>query len=259
MAAELKSEIKGRSLVLRISNPEQRNALGPEIYQAGMAAVAQADDNRDIACIIITGEGDNFCAGGNLHRLLDNRRKPPEVQAQSINALHQWLSALRDSPKPVIAAVEGACAGAGFSLALACDLVVAADNAVFVMAYSNVGLSTDGAATWSLGRALPRVMVSEILMLGSRLDAQRLQQWGLVNRLCPSGQALASALELADALAERAPNVLASLKRLIGQTPQATWSEQLDAERDAFVVNLHHANGLEGIEAFLAKRKPQYR
>jgi enoyl-CoA hydratase/carnithine racemase len=258
MRAALQSEQRGSALVLTISNPEQRNALGPEIYQAGMAALELAQRSSSIRSIVITGEGAHFCAGGNLNRLLGNRQQAPQVQADSIEQLHAWISALRRAPQPIIAAAEGACAGAGFSLALACDFLVAANNAVFVMAYSSVGLSPDGGATWSLARALPRATVSEILMLGERLPAQQLHDLGLVNRLTEPGRALAGALDLAQQLGQRAPNVLASLKALIGQAQAATWEAQLNAERDAFVTNLHHANGLEGIDAFLNKRKPNY-
>src|SRR5687767_5688466 len=202
MAAELRSASEGRTMVLTISNPDHRNALGPEIYAAGIEALNAADSNPEVRSVVITGEGSTFCAGGNLQRLLDNRSRPPEVQAQSIEGLHGWIEAIRTFPKPVIAAVEGAAAGAGFSVALACDFIVAAVNAVFVMAYTNVALSPDGGATWSLAQSLPRQLVSEILMCGERLSAQRLQQLGLVNRVTAPAAALAEALALAERLNE---------------------------------------------------------
>src|SRR4051812_14101662 len=190
MAAELKSASEGRTMVLTISNPEHRNALGPEIYAAGVEALNAADSNPEVRSVVITGAGSTFCAGGNLQRLLENRARPPEVQRASIEGLHGWIEAIQSFPKPVIAAVEGAAAGAGFSLALACDFIVAADNAVFVMAYSSVALSPDGGGTWSLARALPRQLVSELLMCGERISAQRLQALGVVNRLSAAGGAL---------------------------------------------------------------------
>ncbi|MGH8804578.1 MAG: enoyl-CoA hydratase-related protein, partial [Polaromonas sp.] len=150
-------------------------------------------------------------------------------------------------------------AGAGFSLALACDFVVAADNAVFVMSYSTVALSPDGGGSWSLARALPRALASELLMCGERISAQRLHELGLVNRVTAAGDALTQALQLAAQLNARAPNALASIKELINEAPVNTLSQQLASERDHFVRNLHHANGGEGIAAFLQKRAPQYR
>lgn len=245
-------------MVLTISNPEQRNALGPAMYAAGVEALNAADSNPEVRSVVITGEGALFCAGGNLQRLLDNRRQPPEVQAQSIEGLHSWIEAIRTFPKPVIAAVEGAAAGAGFSLALACDFIVAADDAVFVMAYSNVALSPDGGATWSLSQALPRQLVSELLMCGERMNAARLHQLGLVNRVVPPGAALEQALDLAQQLNARAPNALASIKELLNEAQDNSLDRQLAAERDHFVKNLHHPNAGAGIEAFLSKQTPRY-
>jgi enoyl-CoA hydratase/carnithine racemase len=258
MAAELKSASEGRTMVLTISNPDHRNALGPEIYAAGVEALNAADSNPEVRSVVITGAGSTFCAGGNLQRLLDNRTKPPEVQARSIEGLHGWIEAVRTFPKPVIAAVEGAAAGAGFSLALACDFIVAADNAVFVMAYSNVALSPDGGGTWSLARALPRQLVSELLMCGERIASARLQQLGMVNTVTPAGGALQEALALAARLNERAPNALASIKELLNDAPVVPLTQQLASERDHFVRNLHHANAGIGIQAFLAKQPPRY-
>jgi enoyl-CoA hydratase/carnithine racemase len=258
MAAELKSASEGRTMVLTLSNPDHRNALGPEIYAAGVEALNAADSNPEVRSVVITGAGTTFCAGGNLQRLLDNRQKPREVQAQSIEGLHGWIEAIRTFPKPVIAAVEGAAAGAGFSLALACDFIVAADNAIFVMAYSSVGLSPDGGGTWSLAHALPRQLVSELLMCGERIGSTRLQQLGVVNRVTPVGGALAEALALATKLNERAPNALASIKELVSDAATTSLTAQLASERDHFVRNLHHANGGIGIQAFLAKQPPRY-
>ncbi len=259
MTASLKSHSHGQTMVLTISNPEHRNALGPDIYAAGVEALNVAENSPEVRSVVITGEGSHFCAGGNLQRLLANRQQPPEVQAQSIEGLHNWIETIRVFPKPVIAAVEGACAGAGFSLALACDMLVAAQNSVFVMAYSNVGLSPDGGASWSLVRALPRATAMQLLMAGDRIDAARLQALGVVNQVCGPGEALAAALALAEKLNQRAPNALASIKELVNDAQTVPLHNQLSAERDHFVRCLHHANGGEGISAFLDKRPAQYR
>lgn len=258
MSAELKRTSEGQTLVLTLSNPEHRNALGPEIYTEGIEALSLAENAADIRSVIIVGEGKLFSAGGNLQRLQANRQQPASVQAQSIEALHNWIEAIRTFPKPVIAAVEGAAAGAGFSLALACDFIVAADDAVFVMAYSNIALSPDGGASWSLARALPRQLVTELFMCGERITAQRLHVLGLVNRVTPADTALSEALALAAQLNARAPNALASVKTLIHHAAHATLGEQLARERDHFVRNLHHANAGIGISAFLTKTTPRF-
>ena len=258
MPAELQSTSQGQTLILTLRNPELRNALDPAMYAAGVEALGVAERSADIRSVVITGADGMFCAGGNLQRLLANRQQPPEVQAQSIEGLHSWIETIRTYPKPVIAAVEGAAAGAGFSLALACDFIVAARNAVFVMAYSNVALSPDGGASWSLSHALPRQIATEILMGGERMGAERLQALGVVNRLAEAGSALDAALALAEQLNAKAPNALASIKELLNEAPHAHLTQHLDQERDHFVKNLHHANGGAGITAFLEKRQPRY-
>ncbi len=258
MSAQLRSTSEGQTLVLTLSNPEHRNALGPEMYAAGVEALNVAESNPDVRSVVITGEGSVFSAGGNLQRLQNNRQQPPEVQAQSIEGLHSWIEAIRTFPKPVLAAVEGPAAGAGFSLALACDLIVAAHNSVFVMAYSSIALSPDGGGSWSLSRLLPRQLATELLMCGERIGAERLHQMGIVNRLAEPGQALQQALAWTTQLNARAPNALASIKELLLEADGSPLTAQLAREREHFVKNLHHANAGIGIEAFLAKQTPRY-
>ncbi|MFM8757403.1 MAG: oxepin-CoA hydrolase, alternative type [Limnohabitans sp.] len=258
MTAQLLSHTEGRTLVLTVSNPQWRNALGPEIYAAGVEALNVAESSRDVRCVVITGDQGVFSAGGNLQRLLANRQQAPEVQSRSIEGLHHWIEAIRTFPKPVIAAVEGAAAGAGFSLALACDLIVAARNSIFVMAYSSIALSPDGGGSWSLTHALPRQLTTELLMGGERMDADRLHQLGVVNRLCDPGQALPMALDWSAQLGERAPNALASVKELVNEASHHSLSAHLDLERAHFVRNLHHPHAAVGIQAFLHKQRPVY-
>jgi enoyl-CoA hydratase/carnithine racemase len=259
MPPEIKSATEDGTMVLTLSNPSQRNALGPEMYAAGIEALSGAENNAEIGSVVIVGEGRWFCAGGSLPRLQANRARDPSVAAEGIEALHSWIDTIRAFPKPVIAAVEGAAAGAGFSLALACDFVVAARDAVFAASYSNVALSPDGGLSWHLGGALPRQLASQWLMLGERLDPARLHALGLVNQITESGQALTGALALAERLNARAPNALASIKELLGEARGATLAAQLSQERDHFVRNLHHANAGIGIAAFLAKEAPRYK
>jgi enoyl-CoA hydratase/carnithine racemase len=258
MSAQLLSTSEGATLILTLSNPEHRNALGPEMYAAGVEALSVAETSADIKSVVITGQGGIFSAGGNLQRLNKNRQLPPEHQAQSIEGLHNWIEAIRTFPKPVIAAIEGPAAGAGFSLALACDIIVAARNSIFVMAYSNIALSTDGGGTWSLSRCVPRQLATELLMFGERIGAERLHQLGVVNQLCEPGQALGTALSRASLLNNKAPNALASIKELLNDADGTSLNRQLAQERDHFVKNLHHANAGIGISAFLNKETPRY-
>jgi enoyl-CoA hydratase/carnithine racemase len=259
MTAQLISTSQGQTMILTLSDPAMRNALGPDMYAAGVEALNAAETNPEIRSVIITGEGSNFCAGGNLQRLQSNRSKPREAQAQSIEGLHSWMEAIRTCPKPIIAAVEGAAAGAGFSLSLMCDMIVAARDSIFVMAYSSIALSPDGGGSWSLSHALPRQLASELLLLGERIGAERLHELGLVNRISEPGQALGDALQLAERINARAPNAMSSIKELINDAGINNLTTHLAQERDHFVNNLHHANAGVGIAAFLNKEKPVYK
>lgn len=258
MTAEIRSHGHGQTMVLTLSNPEHRNAMGPDIYAAGIEALNVAEANPEVRSVVLVGDGAVFSAGASLQQLQASRQLPPERQARSIEGLHSWIETIRTYPKPVIAAVEGSAAGAGFSLALACDLVVAASNAFFVMAYSSIALSPDGGGSWSLGRALPRQLAMELLLCGDRISAARLQALGLVNELTEPGQALVGALALAQRLNARAPNALASIKELVNESTQATLTEQLALERSHFLKNLHHANAGIGLAALAARQAPRF-
>jgi enoyl-CoA hydratase/carnithine racemase len=259
MSAQLKSTNQGQTLILTLSDPALRNAMGAAMYAAGIEALNVAETNPDIRSVVITGEGAHFCAGSDVHRLQANREQSAEVQAQTIESLHNWMEAIRTFPKPVIAAVEGAAVGSGFSLALMCDLIVAADDSVFAMAYSNLGLSPDAGGSWNLTQALPRQVAAELLLLGDRISAQRMHELGVVNRVVDSGHALPQALALAERINARAPNVMNSIKELINDASVHSLTEQLAQERNQFVKNLHHTNAGIGIQAFLNKEAPHYK
>ena len=262
MSAELLTSRPAESdatLVLTLSNPGARNALHPDMYAAGIEALDSAERDPSLRAIVITGADQFFCAGGNLNRLLENRAKDPSMQAQSIDLLAQWIAALRASTKPVIAAVEGAAAGAGFSLALACDLLVAANDAKFVMSYARVGLTPDGGGSWFVAQALPRQLATEVLLEGKPIGAARLHELGVVNRLTKPGAARDNAIAWADELGKLSPNATARIKALLGAAVAQPLADHLVTERDNFVASLHHGDALEGITAFLEKRTPVYK
>jgi enoyl-CoA hydratase/carnithine racemase len=262
MSAELLTSRPTESestLVLTLSNPGARNALHPDMYAAGIEALDSVERDPSIRAVVITGADNFFCAGGNLNRLLENRAKDPSVQAESIDLLGEWISALRLSSKPVIAAVDGAAAGAGFSLALACDLIVAADDAKFVMSYARVGLTPDGGGSWFLAQALPRQLATEVLIEGKPIGATRLHELGVVNKLVKTGAVRDAAIAWADELGKISPNSVAQIKGLIGAAGTQPLADHLVTERNSFVASLHHREGLEGISAFLEKRAPVYK
>ena len=259
MSSELKTQRQGSTLVLTLSDPATRNTLSEQLIAAGIEALNVAEADSEVRAVVLRGDGIHFCAGGNLQGLNARRQSGPDAQVRMLELLHQFVEALRVFPKPVIAAVEGAAAGAGFSLALACDLVVAAEDARFILSYARVGLTPDGGATWHLGRALPRQLVQELVWLAEPVSARQLNALGLVNWVTDSGQAFTEALKVAARLEAMAPNALAGAKELLHRAPSNSLTQQLAAERDQFVESLFHANSGEGLQAFFEKRAPKFR
>ena len=258
MSASLLRATVDRTLVLTISNPTMRNALSLEMYPALLGGLADAASDEDITSVVITGAEGNFCAGGNLNRLRSNRELPRSVQEASIDDLHRMINAVIDCPKPVVAAVEGAAAGAGYSLALACDMLVAAADAQFVMAYVKVGLSPDGGGSWQVLQLLPRQLAMQQLLTGEPLRGARLGELGVVNRVSAKGDALQDALTLCKAFEKLSPAAVAAAKRLARGVRQRPLAEHMDLEKASFVDCLFGDQAKEAIDAFLEKRPARF-
>ena len=258
MDAPLLVRREGAVLVLSNNDPATRNALSPEFYAALTQALADAASDATVGAIVLTGEGGHFCSGGNLNQLSKRRELPVEERRAKLEGLHDLVRAVRDCPKPIIAAVEGAAAGAGLSLALACDMLVAARNAVFSVAYVKVGLTPDGGATAFLAEFVSRQVLTELCLTGERLSGERLAQLGPVNRLAEPGDALAQALVLARQIAAGPDQAMARIKHLCRQAPHHTLEAQLEMEAQYMVLSQATAESREGIGAFLDKRSPDY-
>lgn len=258
MPSELLSERRGAALVLTISDPATRNTLSPRVYEAGTSALREAATDRTLRAVVLRGDGAHFCAGGDLQRLAAARDGAPDLVRANIDRFHAFVLAMRECPKPVIAAVEGHAAGGGCSLVLACDLVIAAEGARFTMSYGRAGLSPDGGGTFHLAQALPRAVALQMLWLPEPMSARQWHTLGLVNAVSADGQALSDALAWVERLSRAASNAVASAKALVGQARWHTLSEQLSAEREQFVPNLQHDNAAEGLRAFFEKRAPRF-
>lgn len=248
----------GDRLVVVNMNATRRGALSPDLYAAIARAMEQAADPR-IRAVILTAEGGFFCAGGDLNLLIE-RRKLTEMQRRArVDDLHDLIRAIRACPVPVIAAVEGGAAGAGASLALACDLIVAAEGAKFTAAYVRAGLVPDGGLTASLARLVPRALAMEMCLLARPVTAERMAELGAINQVVPEGGALAAAHALGDALAAGPRDAQGVIRNLVAIAYDADAASQLDRERDAMARAAGGDEAAEGIAAFLDKRKPDFR
>ncbi|MBX3619195.1 MAG: enoyl-CoA hydratase/isomerase family protein [Rhizobacter sp.] len=257
MPSELHAERRDASLVLSIRDADSRNTLSAQVFAAGIEALEVSETDDSVRCIVLRGEGEHFCDGLRIRQLGLTGDTDRDVPASTLQHFHDFIEALRVFPKPVIAAVEGAAVDGGFSLALACDLIVAAEGAQFVLAQGRAGLSADGGASWQLMQRLPRSLVLQMLWLCEPMSAERLHAHGIVNWVSPHGQTLAQALSIAQQLSSCAPNAIASAKELVNQWPARSLTEQLEAERSHFLDNLFHLDGGEGLQPRLDMHPPK--
>ena len=249
---------EGAVLVLSNNNPAARNALSPAFYQALTQALNDAKNDATVGAIVLTGEGGHFCAGGDLRQLVKRRDLAIPERREKLEGLHDLIRAVRACPKPVIAAVEGAAAGAGVSLALACDMLVAARNAAFSVGYVKIGLTPDGGATAFLAQFVSRQVLTELCLTGERVSGERLHALGPVNRLAEPGEALAQAIALAQQLASGPDEAMGNIKALCHAAYDNTLDQQLEQEAQYMVHAQGGEESREGMAAFLEKRAPDY-
>lgn len=227
--AVLREVVAPGIVVLRLNRPRQRNAMNWEswvVLQSYVHELARADDVR---AVVLTGEGEVFCSGGDI-KVPPARGNRALAPAARLGLAHQVLLALRHAPVPVIAAVEGAAIGLGWSLALACDLVVAAADVRFVAPFLDRGLVPDGGMAWELTNRLGRFAASELLLEGGPMTAGRAAEVGLVNKLCEPGTALAVATALARVIAERDPRAVELTKAMVDRAQSLPLAGYLDLE-----------------------------
>ena len=252
----------GGITTITLNRPKALNALDRDLTMGLRDAVFAAEQNRSVRCVVIRG-GEHFMAGGDLKWFDDLvRSRPPaenRIQFEGfVHEVHGLILSVRRMPKPVIAAVRGAAAGFGMSLMMACDLVIAADNAYFSLAYALIGASPDGGSTFALPRTVGAKKAMEIALLGERFDATTAERLGLVNRVVPSAALEQETSKLAARLAAGPTAVYGRTKALLNGSLNASLETQLQREAEAFAQSAAEPDFAEGIRAFIEKRKPQW-
>jgi 2-(1,2-epoxy-1,2-dihydrophenyl)acetyl-CoA isomerase len=245
----------GAVTTLTLNRPDALNALTAELRRELLAAVRAAGRDPEVRTVVITGAGRAFCAGADL-RGGSGEREFRRVLSGEYNPL---IEAIRALPKPVVAAVNGVAAGAGVSLALAADLVVAAEDARFVPAFGRIGLVPDSGLTRTLVRAIGRHRAFEILMGERQLSAAEAHAAGLVAAVVPSDRLAAASRELAERLASGPTRAIGLTKRLVADAEDATLAESLAAEAALQDVAGRTEDHAEGVAAFAEKRDPAFR
>ena len=249
--------------VITLNRPEARNALTPEMV-ADLGRIVNDCARPDVRAVMLTGTEGAFCAGADVKNFVDSLEDGgPEVLSQRLHKLadslhHNIVMGIRRLEKPVVAAVNGVAAGAGFSLALCCDVRVASADARFIMAYAGIGCTADGGSTYMLPRLVGLGRAMEIYMASQPIGAEYARELGLVNQVCPAEGFDRHALETAMRLAQGPTIAYGRVKAMFENSWGASLEEQLDAETEA-ISNIVFTNDFqEGVKAFTQKRMPWF-
>lgn len=267
--SHLLASAEDRVLTLTLNRPERRNALSNEMLEALARVLADAERSRDVGCIVLTGSGGAFCAGGDVKGMNERNsegRAPREdagidarIHAQRLSQ-RETAGRIYTMPKPVIAALPGAAAGAGFSLAMACDLRIAAESAVLVTSFARVGFSGDYGGTFFATQAVGAARARELYYLSERVDAQQALRVGLVNRVVPASELEKATRELALRLASGPSVAYRYMKENINRAASgADVFECLDLEATHHVHTGLTEDHREAARAFVEKREPSFR
>jgi 2-(1,2-epoxy-1,2-dihydrophenyl)acetyl-CoA isomerase len=250
--------VDGPVASITLNRPEARNSLNVAAKTALLAAARRAAEDEQVRAVILTGQGRAFCAGQDLREHADGLAADADPLGTVRAHYNPLITTITTMPKPVIAAVNGVAAGAGASLALACDLRLAARGASLLMAFSRVGLGPDSGASWTLQRLAGPAVAAELLMLAEPIDATRAAELGLFNRVIDDGELAGQARELAARIAAGPTAAYAAIKEALAFAATHTLSESLEKEAELQAWLGKTADHRAATEAFVAKRQPTF-
>lgn len=252
-------ERRGPVAVVTLNRPQVRNALDVPTGDAIISCMMEIEYARDIRAIVLTGAGASFSAGGDLRTIAtSDPEHPGRALKQLLVGLNAVITGLRSLPQPVVAAVGGAVGGAGWSLAMACDLLVMGEGASFRSSYTAVGLTPDAGLSHALVRRLGPQRAMEYILTNKPLSAAEALEAGLVNRIVPDGEVLEAAVAWATELAQGPARSFALVKQLVNSAANTPLEAQLELERLAIAQAAEHPDFAEGVGAFMQKRRPNF-
>ena len=255
---KIKLSVADKVATVTLSDPATMNAAGVDLVIELADAFGALASDPAVRAVILTGEGRGFCSGANLSGGGAAGGGGPSDAGSSLkNHYNPFMTLLRDFPKPLVTAVNGAAAGVGCSLALVGDIIVAGESAYFLQAFRRIGLVPDGGSTYLLPRMIGRARAMEMTMLGERVPAAQALDWGLINRCVPDAELMAEADKMARALAN-GPGSLALTRKLMWQSLDTAWAQQLETEADTQTQAGRSGDFAEGVRAFLEKRPANF-
>ncbi len=244
---------------ITLNRPDAANSINEDMGRDLMHAALRCDEDPEIRAVLISGAGKIFSGGGDLKAFSAKGDQLPYHVKEITTYLHAAVSRLTRMDAPVVAAVHGAVAGAGMSIAIACDILVAAETTRFTVAYTRAGLTPDGSATYFLPRIVGLKRALELTLTNRMFSAQEALQWGLVTRVVPDNDLLAQARAIAVQLAAGPTRAYGVSKRLLHSGWAETLETQMENESQAIADSARSADAREGITAFLEKRTPKYK
>lgn len=250
-------EVRDGVAHVTLNRPQAGNSLDVEMAQQFAAIALQCERQKNVRAVLLRGAGNNFCHGGDV-KVFAVQNDLPSYLRQLTSYLHLAISRLARLDAPVIAAVQGAAAGGGFSLAIGCDLVLAADSATFLMAYSKIGMAPDGGSTYFLPRLVGFKRAMELTLTNRVLSAHEAREWGLVSEVVAADKLAQRAEEMARSLAEGPTQAFGSAKRLLHSGWNQSLETQMELESRAIADTGQSRDGKEGIAAFVEKRKAKF-
>lgn len=259
--SEIRTDVQGHALVIRFHRPHVRNALSDTMLSEAWAAMRSAASNRSILAVVLTGDEQAFCAGGDLKASAGNNLAPFDryVSRATQSEWSEFIVHLSRFPKPVIAAIEGHCLGGGLEIALQCDLCVGSQTARLGLTEARHGLVPILGGAWSLARCVGPRMAKEMLFTGRRIDAPEALSLGLLNHVVPPGRALTKALEIAAEIARSAPLSVLAAKQAVDCSASQTLDQALATANQWSALLSFSADRREGLDAFRDKREPRFR
>ena len=259
MTSPVLVERRGAIATVTLNRPERLNAIDRALGEALRETMLALELDGAVRAVVLRGAGAGFMAGGDLNVFHEHMGADLDrVILDITHAFHDAIVSMRRMAKPVIASVHGACAGAGFSTAMACDLVIAADTAFFTLAYSLIGASPDGSSTFFLPRLVGMHKAMELVLLADRFDAAKAAELGLVNMVVPESALEAETATLAERLAAGPTLAYGRAKALLNRSLGSDLADQLDAEAQSIAACSGTRDFAEGVAAFLEKRKPGF-
>jgi 2-(1,2-epoxy-1,2-dihydrophenyl)acetyl-CoA isomerase len=246
-------------LTITLNRAEKLNAFAGHMRRDLGETLERAGSDDDVRVVVITGAGRAFCAGGDVAAMDEMiEREDADEFARMLGAGRRVVTAIRGMIKPVLASINGVASGAGFNLALACDLRIASESAKFSQSFVKVGLHPDWGGTYFLPRIVPSNIACEMFFLGDAIDATRAHALGLVNRVVPDDQLAAETQRLAERLRDAPPESIAAAKHAVYLSHHSELEEMLQYETEAQLRCFQTADAREGVRAFLEKRAPRF-